>query len=112
VIAGGRFGAALAAGPSATVTQAPLVIGAPASASGTNDAAGAVYSYKRLATGGLPVLLEKISGAAQMDRLGTAIAAGPIDTNDEVADVLALAPAATGIATRPNSGVAYVRITH
>ncbi len=33
-IAGGRFGATLAAGPSAVVTQAPLVVGAPASASG------------------------------------------------------------------------------
>jgi hypothetical protein len=111
-IAGGRFGATLAAGASATVTAAPLVIGAPATASGGKDAAGAVYSYKRLAKGGLPVLVEKISGAAAMDRLGTAIASAPIDGNDPVADVLALAPNATGVTTRPNSGVAYVRIAH
>jgi hypothetical protein len=88
------------------------VIGAPATASGGKDAAGAVYSYKRLAKGGLPVLVEKISGAAAMDRLGTAIASAPIDGNDPVADVLALAPNATGVTTRPNSGVAYVRIAH
>jgi hypothetical protein len=112
-IAGGRFGATLAAAPSATVTAAPLVIGAPASVSGSKDAAGAVYSYKRLAKGGLPVLLEKISGAAAMDRLGTAIASARIDGNDPVADVLALAPFATGAdAQMQHTGVAYVAITH
>jgi hypothetical protein len=112
-IAGGRFGATLAAGPSATVAAAPLVIGAPASVSASKDAAGAVYSYKRLAKGGLPVLLEKISGAAAMDRLGTAIASARIDGNDSVADVLALAPFATGTgAQMQHTGVAYVAITH
>ena len=103
-IAGGRFGAALAAGPSAVVTTAPLVIGAPESASGVKASAGAVYTYKRLVNGGLPVLLEKIEGAAAMDRLGAAVAAGAIGPNDPVADVLALAPGANG-----GVGVAYVR---
>jgi hypothetical protein len=111
-VPGARFGATLAAGSSATVTTAPLVIGAPAAASGSQDAAGAVFIYKRLATGGLPVLLEKLTGAAAMDRLGSAIASAPIDGNDLNADVLALAPNATGVTTRPNSGVAYVRIAH
>ena len=107
-VPGGRFGATLAAGPSAVVAKAPLVVGAPASASGTKDAAGAVFAYKRLVNGGLPVLLEKISGASAMDRLGSAIAAGPVGTSDDIADVVALAPNATGNPTRPSSGVAYV----
>jgi len=106
VIAGGRFGATLAAGPSATVSAAPLVIGAPATMSGMKDAAGAVFTYKRLASGGLPVLLEKISGAAAMDRLGSAIASAPIGNGDPVADVLALAPGAMG-----GAGIAYVAVT-
>jgi FG-GAP repeat protein len=110
-IAGGRFGATLAAGPSAVAAKAPLVVGAPASKSGTNDAAGAVFAYKRLTNGSLPVLLEKISGSAAMDRLGSAIASGSVGTSDDIADVVALAPNATGNPTRPNSGVVYVAIT-
>jgi hypothetical protein len=111
-LAGGRFGATLAAGPSATVTQAPLVVGAPATASGTKDAAGAIFTYKRLAAGGLPVLLEKLSGAAAMDRLGSAIASAPIGGNDKVADVLALAPGAPETGTQAHAGIAYVRLAH
>ncbi len=109
-IAGGRFGSTLAAGSSSAATKAPLVIGAPAAASGAKDGAGAIYTYKRLATGGLPVLLEKLAGVAAMDRLGAGLAAGPIGTNDTVADVLALAPGATGNDAQPHSGVAFVRL--
>jgi hypothetical protein len=48
-----------------------------------------------------------------MDRLGTAIASAPIDGNDPVADVLALAPFATAAgAQMQHTGVAYVAITH
>ena len=110
-IAGGRFGATLAAGPSAVVSKAPLIVGAPASASGSKVAAGAVFTYKRLDKGGLPVLIAKISGAEAMDRLGSAIASGPVGTNDDIADVVAVAPNATANPTRPNSGVAYIAIT-
>ena len=102
--AGGRFGSTLAAGSSAVVTLAPLVVGAPESASGSKASAGAVYTYKRLTNGGLPVLLEKLEGAAAMDRLGAALAAGVLGTGDPAADVLALAPGADG-----GAGIAYVR---
>jgi len=57
------------------------------------------------------VLIAKISGAAAMDRLGSAIASGPVGTNDDIADVVAVAPNATGDPTRPNFGVAYIAIT-
>jgi hypothetical protein len=106
-LAGSRFGSALASivtGASGS-GGARLAIGAPnAAPSADRAAAGAAYVYG--ASSRSFTLLEQMYGAAAGDSLGTAVAGGQINS-DNIGDLAASAPQATGAAA--HAGAVYVR---
>ena len=107
---GERFGTTLASGPAnLPVGNTPLHIGAPEAASGTKPSAGAVYTFARTSAGARPTEVRpRLIGGAAKDRLGVALAAGPIDEGDNISDLVMLAPGVDGATSHP--GVAYVRL--
>ena len=109
LVAGGRFGSALASSASGSAGSggARLVVGAPQAAFGNGRTqAGAVYMFQGNAARSFP-LLDQLFGAAAQDQLGTAVAGGKISPGDMIGDLVAAAPYATGADTQ--SGVVYVR---
>jgi hypothetical protein len=108
---GERFGTTLAVGPARLPAgDAPLQVGAPEASSGARGSAGAVYTFARSASGSSaapPEVRPRLIGAAAKDRLGAAIAAGPIGGADTISDLVMLAP---GLSNATTPGVAYVRL--
>jgi hypothetical protein len=109
LVAGGRFGSALASSASGSAGSggARLVVGAPQATFGNGRTqAGAAYMFQGNTARSFP-LLDQLFGAAAMDQLGTAVAGGQINHGDMIGDLVAAAPYATGADTQ--SGVVYVR---
>ncbi len=109
LVAGGRFGSALASSASGVTGSggARLVVGAPQATFGNGRTqAGAAYMFQGDAARSFP-LLDQLFGAAAMDQLGTAVAGGQINHGDMIGDLVAAAPYATGVDTQ--SGAVYVR---
>ncbi|HET6146479.1 MAG TPA: hypothetical protein VFH68_03045 [Polyangia bacterium] len=105
-----RFGTTLASGSAhLPASTTPLHVGAPGAGSGAKANAGAVYTYARSSDNTMPLELRpRFIGGASGDRLGSAIAAGPIGKADGLADLVMLTPGFGGAMAR--AGVAYVRL--
>jgi hypothetical protein len=104
----GRFGFSLAAsiwGARAAGIE-NLIVGAPGTSRGQREAAGAAYAYATSA-GRTFALLHQIYGNTGMDRLGTAVAGGQVNSG-MIGDVIVAAPEANAGA-KTNAGVVYVR---
>jgi hypothetical protein len=109
-VAGGRFGASLAATPSGKApnyTRWDLIVGAPDTRhNDQRPRAGAAYLFLG-GDGWLFPLYEQLFGAATSDNLGAVVAGGQVD-GDLNGDLVTIAPnAASGSA---NAGTVYVRL--
>jgi hypothetical protein len=101
----GRFGSSLALAMSGVSEN--LIVGAPGTARGQRQGAGAAYAYAT-AAGRTFVMLQQMYGAAEMHRLGTAVASGQVN-GGVIGDLIASAPEADGNAGNAQAGIVYVR---